>query len=85
MDGIARSLDPRSKSGRGKACFEMSRAIAQGDLNEADAYHQARREVGLITATGPAAPASYRLVYKIAGFKSAERLARAMRGFGTKS
>ena len=71
---------PVSSRVAGQACFELSRSMVNRSLEEADAYHQARREVGLISASGPAAPAPYRFVYKIAGFKSAERLARAMRG-----
>ncbi|HWB60335.1 MAG TPA: glycosyltransferase [Chthoniobacteraceae bacterium] len=72
---------PASLAVAGQACFELSRSIARDNLMEADTYHQQRREVGLIAARGPAAPASYRFVYKIAGFKSAERVARAIRGF----
>ena len=72
---------PVANAVAGRACFEMSRAMVQHDLNEADAYHQARRELGLIKPVGPAAPPSYRFVYKIAGFKSAERVARAARAF----
>lgn len=69
----------------GRACFEMSRSLVQYGLGGADAYHQARRELGLIAATGPAAPQSYRFIYKIAGFKAAERIARGLRGIGKKS
>ncbi len=75
---------PVSNAVAAKACFEMSRTLVQFDLNEADTYHQARRELGLIDATGPAAPPAYRFVYKIAGFKSAERLAHVLRRFGKK-
>ena len=76
---------PVSAAVAGRACFEMSRSMVYFGLDEADAYHQARRELGLMNAAGPAAPLSYRLIYKIAGFKSAERLARATRGFRKKS
>lgn len=75
---------PMSNAAAGQACFEMSRSMARESLDEADAYHQARRELGLIQASGPAAPPSYRFVYKIAGFKSAERLARVVREFRKK-
>lgn len=69
-----------SRTVAGRACFEMSRSMAQGDLEQADVYHQARRELGLISLSGPAAPFSYRVIYKLGGFKFAERMAKAMRG-----
>lgn len=70
---------PASNDVAGRAFFEMSRAMVHYGLDEADAYHQARRELGLIKLSGPAAPPAYRFMYKIAGFKTAERIARGMR------
>jgi Glycosyl transferase family 2 len=62
-----------------QAFFEMSRTLAKYDLARASRYHSERRKRALINPAGPAAPASYKLAYRIFGFASAEKLARALR------
>lgn len=63
----------------GRACFEMARTLAKYDLEEARAYHHERQAVGLMDLAGPAAPARYRLSYRLLGFVNSERLARVLR------
>lgn len=63
----------------GRACFEMARTLARYDLGEAAAYHHERRERGLLTLSGDAAPSAYVLAYRLLGFVGAERLALARR------
>ena len=63
----------------GRACLEMARTIAKYDVAEAIAYHRERQARGLIYLDGPAAPAVYRLTYRLLGFAAAERLAIAQR------
>lgn len=65
----------------GRACFEMARTLAKYDLREAAAYHRQRRGAGMVFLSGPAAPLSYRLAYRGAGFRAAESLARAAHPF----
>jgi GT2 family glycosyltransferase len=60
----------------GRACFEMSRTFACHDLAGAATYHADRKAMGLIHATGPAAPLSYRIICTLLGFTCAERIAR---------
>ena len=62
-----------------QAFFEMSRTLAKFDLAEATVYHAAHKRDNLINATGPAAPAAYRLIYNVLGFFSAEKIARILR------
>jgi glycosyltransferase involved in cell wall biosynthesis len=62
-----------------QACFEMARSLAQLNLAEAGAYHDARKRENLIRLNGPAAPLPYRLSYSLLGFSGAERLARSLR------
>ena len=64
----------------GRACFEMARTVANFDLAEAADYARDRRRTGLFRIEGPAAPASYRMAYRLLGFRNAERLAGALRG-----
>ena len=59
----------------GRACFEMARTVARYDLDEAAAYHDGRKERGLIHLEGPAAPLTYLLAYRALGFAAAEKLA----------
>jgi cellulose synthase/poly-beta-1,6-N-acetylglucosamine synthase-like glycosyltransferase len=63
----------------GQACFEMARTWARFDLSGATAYHRERKARGFIHPAGPAAPARYRLVYRLAGFLAAEKLAAKTR------
>lgn len=65
----------------GRTCMEMARTLAKHDLAEAVSYHAARRTQGLIHLAGPAAPWAYRMSCRIAGFRFAELLARALRRF----
>jgi len=64
----------------GRAFFEMARTTARYDLARATRYHREHHRAGLIHATGPAAPASYRAAYKLLGFSWAESFARTLRG-----
>ncbi len=72
-------LQPEHTAAAGRAFFEMSRTLAQHNLDEAVRYHAAHRGRGLISAVGPAAPQTYRLFYRLCGFAAAERIARCMR------
>lgn len=63
----------------GRACFEMSRTFAKSDLAGAAAYHAERKAKGLIHLSGPAAPLSYRIIYSLLGFSTAEKIARRLR------
>ncbi len=63
----------------GRACFEMSRTFAKHDLAGAAAYHAERKAKGLIQLAGPAAPLSYRVIYSVLGFSTAEKIARLKR------
>jgi GT2 family glycosyltransferase len=61
----------------GQAYLEMARKLATMDLDYAARYHAARK--GEIRLAGPAAPKTYRLVYRALGFRAAELAARALR------
>ncbi len=63
----------------GQAYLEMSRTFAKYDLAEAAEYHRAHRRKRQIVLHGPAAPLSYRLMYRLLGFTAAERIASALR------
>lgn len=63
----------------GRICFEMARSLATSDLDRATRYHDERKQRGLIHVQGPAAPASYRIAYRLLGFRGAEALARRIR------
>ena len=63
----------------GQAFFEMARILAKSNLNTAGKFVGRRRRVGPFFLAGAAAPANYRLVYKLLGFKNAERVASWMR------
>lgn len=60
----------------GQTCFEMARTLATTDLDLATDYARDRKERGLFKPVGPAAPATYRAAFLLAGFRGAERLAR---------
>lgn len=63
----------------GRACMEMARTLAKYNTAEAGRYHHERKSRGLIHMDGPAAPSAYRLVYKLFGFRIAEKLASLRR------
>ncbi len=63
----------------GRVFFEMSRTLAGINLGEAVAYHVGYRRRGLICVEGAAAPATYRLAYRLFGFRVSEWLAAATR------
>ena len=63
----------------GQTYFELARTLAQHDLARAARYRRERRHEGFWRLAGPAAPASYRLAYRVLGFSGAEKLARALR------
>ena len=77
---IARDLwtDVHTKAA-GQAFFEMARTIARYDVTEGASYFRERETRGLIQLTGPAAPRSYRLAYRLLGFTGAEKLAAVRR------
>jgi glycosyltransferase involved in cell wall biosynthesis len=66
----------------GRAFFEMGRTLARYDLPRAARYHQQKKRAGLIHLSGPAAPLSYRAVYRVLGFSLAEKVAAGLRGGG---
>lgn len=72
-------LTSRHQATAGRICFGLARQIARFDRERAAEYHRARRAEGLIALAGPAAPAHYRLLYRILGFAAAERLASLLR------
>jgi glycosyltransferase involved in cell wall biosynthesis len=70
---------PQHRRIAGRACFEMARTLAKYDLTAATAYQTERQAHALLHLSGPAAPASYRLIYHLLGFPRAERLSRLLR------
>ncbi|MGB8167500.1 MAG: glycosyltransferase family A protein [Chthoniobacteraceae bacterium] len=74
-----KTWQPEHQQIAGRACFEMARTLAAIDLPAGLAYHDERRARGLISLDGPAAPRRYRLVYRMAGFPTAEKLAARRR------
>jgi len=83
MDSLLAWLGPRATAQHrqeiGRACLEMSRTWARYDLPGAKKYHAERKSKGLIHLSGPAAPRTYRFVYRLFGFAAAERVARLAR------
>ena len=69
----------------GRAFFEMGRTLARYDLPLAARYHREKKREGLIRLAGPAAPLSYRVVYRVFGFSLAEKLATRFRNGAVKS
>ncbi len=79
LDQTKRSTKATTQAA-GRAFFEMARTIAKYDLEAASKYHDQYQDRGLINMKGtPAAPWKYRLVYRLAGFRQAEKLAAASR------
>lgn len=64
----------------GRICFEMARTWARHDIAAATSYFKKRRDEGLIAMEGPAAPAHYRQLSRLLGFRQTETLARWTRG-----
>jgi hypothetical protein len=58
-----------------RACFEMARTWAKHDAREAVRYANERQKLGMFRPSGPAAPISYRLAYRLLGFAGAETVA----------
>ncbi len=71
---------PAHSNAAGQAFFEMARTWAKHDPACAARYAQERRARGLLRARGPAAPATYRLVFHTLGLRAAEAIARFRRG-----
>jgi GT2 family glycosyltransferase len=69
----------------GRACFEMARTWARFDLAAATDYHAERKQQRLLQLAGPAAPLSYRVMYRLFGFRAAERIAARMRRAGPRT
>jgi hypothetical protein len=61
----------------GQSILEMARKLASEDLSVATKYHAAHKHH--IRLRGPAAPQTYRFVYRALGFRAAELVARALR------
>jgi len=68
---------PAHEEALGRSLLEMARKLASEDLSLACRY-QAPRKAD-IRLDGPAAPESYRRVYRTLGFRAAEVLARLLR------
>lgn len=64
----------------GRVCFEMARTWARHDIDAASSYFNKRRDEGLITMEGPAAPGHYRHLSRMLGFRRTESVARWVRG-----
>jgi glycosyltransferase involved in cell wall biosynthesis len=73
------NFQPEYKRLAGVACFEMARTLAARDLRQAEQYFSARRNEGLISIGGPAAPWKYRFALTFLGFSAAEQLAKVAR------
>ena len=61
----------------GQSFLEMARSLANQDMDFGKSYHAARKRD--IVLAGPAAPAAYRLVYRVLGFEAAELIGRVLR------
>ena len=59
----------------GQAFFEMARTLTKFDPVAAESYASERIKAGTFSVTGPAAPRNYQLVYRVLGFRNAERIA----------
>jgi hypothetical protein len=75
----SQKLTPLHRDAAGQVFFEQARTLARFDLEEAAAYSAERKARGFFHAAGPAAPLTYRMIYALAGFKAAERIANALR------
>lgn len=78
LESTGRLYDPYRRLAA-QGAFEMARTLAKYDLDEADAFHRERHARYGLMLRGDAAPFSYRAVYRLAGFRCAERLALALR------
>jgi glycosyltransferase involved in cell wall biosynthesis len=72
-------LTSAHRTAAGQAFFEMARSWARSNLPAATAYLEERRAGPGVCLRGPAAPARYRLAYRLLGFRGAEVLARRLR------
>jgi hypothetical protein len=81
LDWLTRQnkITAQHRAAAGQVFFEQARTMARFDLAEASAFCAERKTRGPIAATGPAAPTSYRLIYSLLGFSTAERVAKWMR------
>jgi len=71
---------PEHTKAAGRAFLEMARTLARHDPEEATRYHDAHKARGLINLRDtPAAPIAYRLAYRLAGFRAAEKIAASLR------
>ena len=68
---------PEHRKALGQSLLEMARHLASQDLRAGAQYHAARKQE--VWLAGPAAPPTYRLVYRGFGFRAAELMARALR------
>ncbi len=75
----SQQLTQLHRDAAGQVFFEQARTLARSDLAEAAAYCSERKARGFFRKSGPAAPLAYRVVYALAGFKAAERIARVLR------
>ena len=73
------NFQPEYRRLAGVACFEMARTLATQNLKQAKEYYAARRNEGLISVSGPAAPWKYRFALSCLGFSAAEQLAKTAR------
>jgi len=78
LESEDRMLPEHRESAR-RVLFESARSLAVHDPEAAGVFHDTWKRRGLIEASGPAAPALYRMLYKCAGFDFAERVARMRR------
>jgi len=69
------NLKKETKEAAGQAFFEMARTLAQYDMQAAVDYQHEQVRRGIYLPKGPAAPTVYRLVHRLLGFRSAERIA----------
>jgi len=68
---------PEHEQVLGQSFLEMARKLAADDLSFGARYHAARKHH--IHLAGPAAPQTYRFVYRALGFRAAELVARTLR------
>ena len=63
----------------GQVLFECARTLAASDIRLGAVYAAERRAAGHFCVDGPAAPARYRLMYRLFGFRFAEYAATLLR------
>jgi len=59
----------------GQALLEGARSLARSDLDRAAALIKSYHDIVQPSLTGPAAPLSYQMAYRLFGFEAAERIA----------